>query len=94
MHVRWLLHPGAPAAEAVLTPTFRAEAGEECPTRISGRPATRLSRVGTNGSDDVLARAADLPIALAALAAAKRMCPKDVLEYRCGAPALERSEAP
>jgi hypothetical protein len=55
--------------------------GEECPFKV----------VRTNGSDEVLARAANLLIGRAAFETAKRMYPKDLIEYRRGAQVLERS---
>jgi hypothetical protein len=55
---------------------------EECPFKV----------VRTNGSDEVLARAANLLIGRAAFETAKRMYPKDLIEYRRGAQVLERSE--
>jgi hypothetical protein len=57
---------------------------EDCPYKV----------VRTNGSDEVLARAAHLLIGRAALETARRMYPKDVLEYRRGAQVLERSGPP
>jgi hypothetical protein len=48
--------------------------------------------VRTNGSDEVLARAANLLIGLAAFETAKRMYPRDLIEYRRGAQGIERSE--
>jgi hypothetical protein len=45
----------------------------------------------TNGSDEVLARAVNLIIGKAAFETAKRMYPRDVLEYRNGAMVLERT---
>jgi hypothetical protein len=53
---------------------------EECPFKV----------VRTNGSDEVLARAANLLIARAAFETAKRMYP--LIEYRRGAQVIERSE--
>jgi hypothetical protein len=47
---------------------------EDCPFKV----------VRTNGSDEVLARAANLLIGRAAFETARRMYPKDVLEYRRG----------
>jgi hypothetical protein len=55
---------------------------EECPYKV----------VRTNGADEVLARAANLLIGKAAFETAKRMYPKDLIEYRRGAQALERNE--
>jgi hypothetical protein len=55
--------------------------GEDCPFKV----------VRTNGSDEVLARAANLLIGRAAFETAKRMYPKDLIEYRRGAQVLERS---
>jgi hypothetical protein len=51
---------------------------EECPFKV----------VRTNGGDEVLARAANLLIGRAAIETAKRMYPRDVLEYRRGAQVL------
>jgi hypothetical protein len=47
---------------------------EHCPFKV----------VRTNGSDEVLARAVNLMIGRAAYETAKRMFPKDCLEYRLG----------
>jgi hypothetical protein len=47
--------------------------------------------VRTNGHDEVLARSVNLLIGRAAFETAKRMYPKDVLEYRRGAQVLDRS---
>jgi hypothetical protein len=57
---------------------------EDCPFKV----------VRTNGSDEVLARAANLLIGRAAFETARRMYPKDVLEYRRGAQVLDRSGPP
>jgi hypothetical protein len=54
---------------------------EDCPFKV----------VRTNGSDEVLARAANLLIGRAAFETARRMYPRDVLEYRQGAQVLDRS---
>ena len=54
---------------------------EDCPFKV----------VRTNGSDEVLARTANLLIGRAAFETAKRMYPKDVLEYRRGAQVIDRS---
>jgi hypothetical protein len=54
---------------------------EDCPYKV----------VRTNGSDEVLARATNLLIGRAAFETARRMYPKDVLEYRRGAQVLDRS---
>jgi hypothetical protein len=54
---------------------------EECPYKV----------VRTNGGDEVLARAANLLIGRAAYETAKRMYPKDLIEYRRGAQVIERS---
>jgi len=48
--------------------------------------------VRTNGSDEVLARAINLQIGRAAFETAKRMFPKDCLEYRHGAQIIERND--
>jgi hypothetical protein len=55
---------------------------EDCPFKV----------VRTNGSDEVQARAANLLIGGAAFETAKRMYPRDLIEYRRGAQVLERSE--
>jgi hypothetical protein len=55
---------------------------EECPYKV----------VRTNGSDEVLARTANLLIGKAAFEMARRMYPKDLIEYRRGAQVLDRSE--
>jgi hypothetical protein len=47
---------------------------EDCPFKV----------VRTNGSDEVLARAANLLIGSAAFETARRMYPKDLIEYRRG----------
>jgi hypothetical protein len=57
---------------------------EDCPFKV----------VRTNGSDEVLARAANLLIGRAAFETPRRMYPKDVLEYRRGAQVLDRSGPP
>jgi hypothetical protein len=54
---------------------------EDCPFKV----------VKTNGSDEVLARAVNLIVGKAAFETAKRMYPRDVLEYRNGAQVIERS---
>jgi hypothetical protein len=56
-------------------------AEEDCPFEV----------VCTNGSDEVLARASDLLIGRAAFETAKRLFPRDQLEYRRGPQVLERS---
>jgi hypothetical protein len=56
---------------------------EDCPFKV----------VRTNGSDEVLASAANLLIGRAAFETAKRLYPKDILEYRRGAQVLDRSSA-
>jgi hypothetical protein len=48
--------------------------------------------VRTNGSDEVLARAANLLIGRAAFETAKRKFPKDLIEYRNGAQIIERND--
>jgi hypothetical protein len=48
---------------------------EDCPFKV----------VRTNSGDEVLARAANLLIGRAAFETAKRMYPKDLIEYRRGA---------
>jgi hypothetical protein len=55
---------------------------EECPYKV----------VRTNGSDEVLARTANLLIGKAAFEMARRMYPRDLIEYRRGAQVLDRSE--
>jgi hypothetical protein len=55
---------------------------EDCPFKI----------VRTNGSDEVLAKAANLLIGRAALETARRMYPRDLIEYRRGAQIIDRSE--
>ena len=54
---------------------------EDCPYKV----------VRTNGSDEVIARATNLLIGRAAFETARRLFPKDVLEYRRGAQVLDRS---
>jgi hypothetical protein len=54
---------------------------EDCPFKV----------IRTNGSDEVLARAANLLIGRAAYETAKRMYPSDLIEYRKGAQVIERS---
>jgi hypothetical protein len=58
-----------------------ATATEDCPFKV----------VRTNGSDEVLARVINLQIGRAAFETARRMYPRDVLEYRNGAQVMERS---
>jgi hypothetical protein len=58
-------------------------ASEDCPFKV----------VRTNGSDEVLARAINLQIGRAAFETARRMFPKDVIEYRRDAQIIERSPA-
>jgi len=41
--------------------------------------------VRTNSDDEVLARAASLIVGRATYQAARRLYPKDLIEYRCGA---------
>jgi hypothetical protein len=55
---------------------------EDCPFKV----------VRTNGSDEVLARASNLLIGRAAFETAKRIYPRDLIEYRRGAQIIERSE--
>jgi hypothetical protein len=55
---------------------------EDCPFKV----------VRTNGSDEVLSRAANLLIGRAAFGTAKRLYPKDLIEYRRGAQVLQRSQ--
>jgi hypothetical protein len=54
---------------------------EDCPFKV----------VRTNGDDEVLARAANLLISRAAFETAKRMYPRDLIEYRRGAQIIDRS---
>jgi hypothetical protein len=56
-------------------------ATEDCPFKV----------VRTNGSDEVLARAINLLIGRAAFETAKRLYPRDLLEYRHGAQVIDRS---
>jgi hypothetical protein len=56
-------------------------AAEDCPFKV----------VRTYGSDEVLARAINLQIGRAAFETAKRMFPKDLIEYRNGAQIIERA---
>jgi hypothetical protein len=53
---------------------------EDCPFRV----------IRTNGSDEVLARAANLLIGRAADETAKRLYPNDRIEYRKDAQVMER----
>jgi hypothetical protein len=55
---------------------------EDCPFKV----------VRTNSGDEVLARAANLLIGRAAYETAKRMYPRDLIEYRRGGQIIERSE--
>ena len=55
---------------------------EDCPFKV----------VRTNGSDEVLARAANLLIGRAGFETAKRMYPRDLIEYRKGAQIIEKSQ--
>jgi hypothetical protein len=48
--------------------------------------------VRTNGHDEVLARTSNLLIGRAAFETAKRMFPKDLIEFRRAAQVIERSE--
>jgi hypothetical protein len=78
-------------------PRSASERRSDRSTLIDGRaspcpPRTAPSKwVKTNGSDEVLARAVNLLIGKAAFETAKRMYPRDVLEYRNGAQVIERS---
>ena len=54
---------------------------EDCPFKV----------VRTNGSDEVLARAANLLIGRAAFETARRLYPRDLIEYRRGAQVIDRS---
>ena len=47
--------------------------------------------VRTNGSDEVLARSINLLLGRAAFETAKRLYPKDLIEYRKGAHVMERA---
>jgi hypothetical protein len=55
---------------------------EECPFKV----------VRTNGGDEVLAQAANLLIGRAAFETARRLYPRDLIEYRQGAQVIDRSE--
>jgi hypothetical protein len=57
---------------------------EDCPFKV----------VRTNGGDEVLKWAANLLIGRAAFETAKKMYPRDLIEYRRGAQIIERSEPP
>jgi hypothetical protein len=46
----------------------------------------------TNSHDEVLARAVNLLVGRAAYETARRMYPKDLIEYRHGAQIIERSD--
>jgi hypothetical protein len=59
-------------------------ATEDCPFKV----------VRTNGSDEVLARAINLQIGRAAFETARRMFPKDLIEFRREAQIIERSGGP
>jgi hypothetical protein len=59
-------------------------------TRHSGKDGAKVVR--TNGGYEVLARGANLLIGRAAIETAKRMYPRDLIEYRRGARVIERSE--
>ena len=48
--------------------------------------------VRANGGDEVVAQAANVLIGKAAFETAKRMYPRDLIEYRQGAQIIERSE--
>jgi hypothetical protein len=48
--------------------------------------------VRTNGSDEVIARTADLRVGRAAFERAAALRPKDVIEFRNGAMVIGRSE--
>ena len=50
--------------------------------------------VRTNGSDEVVARATNLLIGRAAFETARRMYPKDRIDYRHAARIIERSDEP
>ena len=50
--------------------------------------------VRTNAHDEVIARAANLLVGRAAYETARRMYPKDRIDYRCGAGVIERSDEP
>jgi hypothetical protein len=56
-------------------------ATEDCPFKV----------VRTNGSDEVLAKAFNLQIGRAAYETARRMFPKDLIEFRRDAQIIERS---
>ena len=48
--------------------------------------------VRTNAHDEVIARAANLLMGRAAYEAARRLYPRDRIDYRCGARVIERSD--
>ena len=50
--------------------------------------------VRTNSHDEILARAVNLLLGRAAFETAKRLYPRDRVEYRCGARVIERSDEP
>jgi hypothetical protein len=52
---------------------------------------TPFKVVRTNGHDEVLARSINLLIGRAAFETAKRLYPKDLIEYRKGAMVLDKS---
>jgi hypothetical protein len=55
---------------------------DDCPFKV----------VRTNGGDEVLARAVNLLIGRAAFETARRMYPRDLIEYRRGAQIIDRSD--
>jgi len=48
--------------------------------------------VRTNAHDEIIARAANLLVGRAAYETARRMYPRDRIDYRCGARVIERSD--
>jgi hypothetical protein len=58
---------------------------------FDGRRTIPIKVVRTNGQDEVLARSINLLMGRAAFETAKRLYPRDQLEYRKGAQVLDRS---
>jgi hypothetical protein len=56
------------------------------------RASIQVKVVRTNGGDEVLAQAANLLIGRAAFETARRLYPRDLIEYRQGAQVIDRSE--
>jgi len=48
--------------------------------------------VRTNAHDEVIARAANLIVGRVAYETARRLYPRDRIDYRCGARVIERSD--